>query len=90
MGAGSRCCQAEPARFHLRAAWRLDVDPALIDLDMPGAGGFGRIATLRSRDPALPLVAALAQEDPALVQQLIALGAAGYPRPIPRASWNRR
>jgi DNA-binding NarL/FixJ family response regulator len=55
-----------------------DLDLALLDFNMPGASGVQWLAQLRSRHPSLPLVVISAQEDPALVRQLIALGVAGF------------
>ena len=55
-----------------------DIDLALVDLHMPGAGGAGWIATLRARHPAVPLVVLSGDESPALVRALIGHGVAGF------------
>jgi DNA-binding NarL/FixJ family response regulator len=55
-----------------------DLDLALIDFNMPGASGVQWLAQLRIRYPSLPLVVISAQEDSALIRQLIALGVAGF------------
>lgn len=53
-------------------------DLALVDLTMPGSQGVAWIAHLRRQWPAVRLVVVSAQEEPALVRQLIALGVAGF------------
>lgn len=55
-----------------------EVDLALVDLHMPGAGVVAWIAGLRQRHPAVPLVVLSGDEDPALVHSLIGQGIAGY------------
>ena len=53
-------------------------DLALVDLNMPGSQGVAWIAHLRRQWPSVRLVVVSAQEEPALVRQLIALGVAGF------------
>lgn len=68
-----------------------DLDLALLDFTMPGAGSVDWIASVRTRHPALPIVVLSAREEPALIRKLVALGVAGYipktdpPRVIRRA-----
>lgn len=61
------CLRAEP-----------DLDLALVDLAMPGAGGAPWIGTLRQEFPVVPLVVMSATEDAALVRQFIDWGVAGF------------
>ncbi len=55
-----------------------DLDLLLVDLRMPGASGLDTIRTLRARAPQVPLVVVSADEDPAQVAALLALGVSGY------------
>lgn len=55
-----------------------DLDLALLDLHMPGAGTTEWIAALRVRHPMVPLVVLSGDENPALVHALIAQGVAGF------------
>lgn len=55
-----------------------DLDLALVDLHMPGAGSKAWIGVLRARQPAVPLVVLSADESPALVRELIDEGIAGF------------
>lgn len=55
-----------------------DLDLLLVDLRMPGASGLDTIRTLRARAPQVPLVVVTADEDPAQVAALLALGVSGY------------
>lgn len=57
---------------------RRDLDLALVDLHMPGAGDPGWIAGLRARHPLVPLVVLSGDESPTLVRALIAHGVAGF------------
>lgn len=59
-------------------ARRDDIDLALVDLHMPGAGAAAWVATLRARHPVVPLVVLSGDERPGLVQTLIAHGIAGF------------
>lgn len=53
-------------------------DLVLLDLAMPGVSGFEGFLELRSLDPKQPIVIISALEDPRVVQEAIALGAAGF------------
>ena len=55
-----------------------DVDLALVDLHMPGAGAVAWIAGLRQRHPTVPVVVLSGDEDPSLVRSLIRHGIAGF------------
>jgi len=61
-----------------------DVDLLLLDLKMPGANGFEGLAYLRGHHPDLPIVVVSASEDPAIIQQVLRLGALGFiPKSVP-------
>ena len=55
-----------------------DLDLLLVDLRMPGAHGIDTIRSLRARAPQVPVVVVSADEDPAHVASLVALGVSGY------------
>ena len=55
-----------------------DPDLLLLDLNMPGAHGFGALAHLRGAYPQLPVVVVSAMDDPRTVQQALAFGAQGF------------
>ncbi|HWK46291.1 MAG TPA: response regulator transcription factor [Stellaceae bacterium] len=60
-------------------------DLVLLDLRMPGVNGFEGLLTLRARFPSTPVVVISALEDPRLVAEALALGAAGFiPKSTPR------
>ena len=62
-----------------------EADLVLLDLRMPGVNGFEGLLTLRSRFPTTPVVIISALEDPQLVAEALALGAAGFiPKSTPR------
>ena len=79
LGPGFDWIEAEDAAT---AQARLAESPApelaLLDLHMPGSRGAEWIAHLRRTWPAVRLAVVSAQEDPALVRELIALGVAGF------------
>lgn len=54
------------------------LDLAILDLHMPGAGDVDWIAGLRERQPTVPLLVLSGDEDPGLVRALIDLGVAGF------------
>lgn len=60
----------------------LDGEPPLdllvIDLRMPGADGLSTVRALRERAPEVPLVVVSAEDDPAHIAPLLALGVAGF------------
>jgi DNA-binding NarL/FixJ family response regulator len=53
-------------------------DLALMDLHMPGARGVEAIREIRARTPHVPLAIVSAEDDPAAVRALLALGIAGF------------
>lgn len=55
-----------------------DLDLLLVDLRMPGANGVETIRALRARAPQVPVVVVSADENPAHVAALVALGVSGY------------
>ena len=60
-----------------------EVDLLLLDLKMPGANGFEGLVHLRGQYPDLPIVVVSASEDPAIITQVLRLGALGF---IPKSS----
>ena len=60
-----------------------EVDLLLLDLKMPGANGFEGLVHLRGQYPDLPIVVVSASEDPAIIAQVLRLGALGF---IPKSS----
>ncbi|MGO1246032.1 MAG: response regulator [Oceanisphaera sp.] len=60
-----------------------DIDLLLLDLKMPGASGFSALTSLRHQYPDLPVVIVSANEETAVVQQAMRLGAMGF---IPKSS----
>lgn len=71
---------AEAETFDAAVALVLEDDPDLIllDLNMPGMNGFTGLMVLRDRAPTTPIVVVSADEDPAVIQQALTLGAAGF------------
>lgn len=67
----------DTARAHL------DLDLALIDLNMPGMCGAESIAELRNQFPALPVIVMSGIEDRAQVEAILNVGASGY---IPKSA----
>ena len=62
-----------------------DLDLALLDLRLPGAGGLATLEKLRNNHPALPVVVVSALEDAGTVRGALARGAMGF---IPKSSSN--
>lgn len=60
-----------------------DADILLLDLDMPGAQGFGALAHVRALHPQLPIVIVSAHEEPAVVRRALDHGAMGF---IPKSA----
>lgn len=58
------------------------VDLAMIDLAMPGAHGTAHLAETIQTLPRLPVIVLSGSEDPALMKELLAMGARGF---IPKA-----
>lgn len=58
-------------------------DLALLDLSMPGVKGMDGLLHLRTHFPRLPVVIVSGNDDPRIVSQVIAYGAAGF---IPKSS----
>lgn len=54
------------------------VDLMLLDLSIPGANGFGGLATLRASFPAVPVIMVSANEDPGVIRQAMEFGASAY------------
>jgi DNA-binding NarL/FixJ family response regulator len=51
---------------------------AIVDLHMPGMAGAEGVQALKVRFPALPLVVASGDDDPAVIRAVLAAGAAGF------------
>lgn len=66
-----------------QTAVHLDLDLALVDLNMPGFVGMQGITQFRHRFPDIPLVVLSASESPLDVQSALEAGALGY---IPKAA----
>jgi DNA-binding NarL/FixJ family response regulator len=69
---------ADAASARELARTRLDVDLMLMDLGMPGSQGTATVRAIRSEVPQLPLAVVSAQEDPAIVADLLSLGVCGF------------
>lgn len=54
-----------------------------LDLKMPGSDGFTGLTALRTEYPDVPVVMVSAEEDPVIIKQALALGAAAY---IPKSA----
>ena len=64
-----------------------DPDLVLLDLMMPGSRSFAELAWLRSQHPAIAVLVVSATENPDVIRQAGAFGAAGYVRkssPLPQ------
>ena len=70
--AGSIAALFELIEQHERA------DLLLLDLNMPGAHGFGALAHLRGVRPELPVIMVSAMDDPRTVRHAVAFGAQGF------------
>lgn len=60
-----------------------DADLLLLDLNMPGAEGFGALVHLRAQHPQLPVVVVSAREEPPVIRRALSHGAAGF---VPKSS----
>ncbi|WP_333607151.1 response regulator, partial [Arsukibacterium sp.] len=54
-----------------------------LDLNMPGSDGFTGLSALRTEYPDVPVIMVSAEEDPIIIKQALALGAAAY---IPKSA----
>ncbi|HAW92202.1 MULTISPECIES: response regulator transcription factor [unclassified Arsukibacterium] len=55
-----------------------------LDLKMPGSDGFTGLSALRTEYPDVPVIMVSAEEDPVIIKQALALGAAAYiPKSVP-------
>ncbi len=54
------------------------IDLAIIDINMPGAGGLEGVRKLRQTHPELPIAVCSAAEDAALIRDLIEMGVAAF------------
>ncbi len=60
-----------------------DADLVLLDLHMPDSNGFCGLVSLRSQNPAMPVVVISGNEDPSIMSRAINYGASGF---IPKSS----
>ena len=63
------------------------LDLILLDLNMPGMDGFTGLLRLREDLPATPIIVVSASEEPNIIEQALACGAAGF---IPKSSAKER
>jgi len=78
-GAPPEFVEADSVAALLEAVERLpQADLLLLDLDMPGAHGFGALAHLRGMRPELPVVVVSASDDAQTVANALAFGAQGF------------
>ncbi len=70
--------EAESGEDAIRAARELNPDIILIDLNMPGMGGFEAIARLLRHKPALKILILSAYTSGLVPARLLDMGAAGY------------
>ena len=62
------------------------IDLALLDLSLPDSTGFSGFLRLREAYPRLPVAIVSSEEDPHIVREALALGAAGY---LPKSTSKR-
>ncbi len=55
-----------------------DFHLVLLDLSLPGTGGFDGLLELRTRYPKLPILIVSGMEDPRIIHQAMTYGAAGF------------
>lgn len=60
-----------------------DTNFIFLDLKMPGSEGFTGLTALRTEYPDVPVIMVSAEEDPMIIKQALALGAAAY---IPKSA----
>ncbi|MFO1284235.1 MAG: response regulator transcription factor [Burkholderiales bacterium] len=76
---GSRFHEAADAAGALALAdAHPELDLMVVDLKMPGTRGLETVRELRSRAPQIPLVVVSADDDPAHVEPLLALGVSAF------------
>ncbi|MGC2857744.1 response regulator [Novispirillum sp. DQ9] len=74
----ARVVEAETFGDAVAAVAAEDPDLVLLDLNMPGMDGFAGLMALRDKAPTTPIVVVSADEDPAVIQQALTLGASGF------------
>ncbi len=60
------------------AAANADLDAALLDLNLPDAGGVASVSSFAELNPTLPILVVSASEDPGDVRRALDAGALGY------------
>lgn len=83
----ARVVEAETFGDTVAAVAAEDPDLVLLDLNMPGMDGFAGLMALRDAAPTTPIVVVSADEDPAVIQQALTLGASGF---IPKSMSKER
>ncbi len=79
LGPRTRCVEAHDAASTLSlAAAHPDLDLMLLDLRMPGAEGTTNVRAVRTAAPALPIAVISADEDAAVVAELLRIGVCGF------------
>ena len=79
LGADAMLLQAQ----NMTQLWPLlrqhpDTNIIFLDLKMPGSDGFTGLSALRTEYPDVPVIMVSAEEDPTIIKQALALGAAAY------------
>ncbi|AIQ12341.1 response regulator [Paenibacillus durus] len=70
--------EAEDGETALRLAEQLSPDAILMDLNLPGMSGLEAIASLRERQPEIPVIILTTYNEDDLMKKGLALGAKGY------------
>lgn len=85
LGTSARVVEAETLDQAMRAVDRAgdQLDLVLVDLHMPGMGGFAGVVQLVAQSPSLPVVVCSASEGADIVRRARAYGASGF---IPKST----
>jgi CheY-like chemotaxis protein len=76
------CVEAGNAEQALAAVQEQDVDIALIDLNMPGAGGLALAADLRQKRPNMPIAVVTANIQEDVIARVREFDATFVPKPL--------
>ncbi len=86
LAAGVNVIEAADSAAALRLAGEhADLDLVLLDLNLPGVGGFAVLSELRAAHPALPVVVLSAMDEQRSIAETFARGALGF---IPKTGSN--
>jgi len=81
-----RIIEADSHASAVSAVETADPDLVLLDLNMPGMGGFAGLLSLRDHAPATPIAVISADETVSVVRQALTCGASGFiPKSMPKA-----